>query len=231
MHSLSRLVLPPLDLKTLLILAALVSCGMLAGALVLQLQQLQPAPAPASPVVHEAVIALTSRVEQLEQQACVDDLTGLPNGRLLEQQDLPDAIRRCAELGRPLTLAYIDLDGFKAINDTFGHAAADGWLRKASHVMQAATRRKFSLDRIYRSYKMGDEFLALFAGADADQGRRNVESILAALNAAGIEASIGMVVLPAGRRSTARQLIEYADAAMRTVKQSGKNRIHVELLR
>jgi diguanylate cyclase (GGDEF)-like protein len=180
---------------------------------------------------HEMIGKLTSRMSNVERQLNIDDLTGLANSRKLEQEDLPAAIRNAADLGPMLTVAYVDLDNMKAINDTQGHHVADARIKTAAHQLASTLQIRRSTDRAYRYYKGGDEFVVLMSGAGPVQGQANLEVILDALHSVGLAASIGAVVLPPGREVAPLGLLSHAEAAMRAVKAAGKNGIKMELLR
>lgn len=108
----------------------------------------------------ETIRQLNRQTEQMTQLAHTDSLTGLANRRwlleLLERECL-----RARRYQRPLSLVYLDLDGFKAVNDAFGHLFGDGILRSAARSMQAVLRGSDMLARIG-----GDEFAVLLPETD-----------------------------------------------------------------
>jgi two-component system cell cycle response regulator len=101
--------------------------------------------------------------EQLAVLALTDELTGLPNRRAILQR-LEDELTRSQRERRPLSVALVDVDELKAINDTFGHGAGDSVLKGFSRLMAAHTR---SYDYIGRFG--GDEFLLVLPGVDEEQ--------------------------------------------------------------
>lgn len=123
----------------------------------------------AATLEHEIAQRIASRTDALErvigslrQQATRDPLTGLYNRRMLEQH-LPPLIEQCRAGGTPLSLLVIDLDNFKMLNDTLGHAAGDDFLRSAGQIIRSAAREG---DLSFRTG--GDEFVVLMPGSERD---------------------------------------------------------------
>ena len=168
--------------------------------------------------------------EELKRQATIDPLTGLPNRPLLEDR-LQHAIRRgeraesrVGERGLPrLALLFIDLDGFKPVNDTLGHAAGDAVLQEAAKRLRGVARESDTLARVG-----GDEFALLMedVGGVADcvsLALRLIEAIGRPIaipeRQVEISASIGIVVYPdQGHRE---KLIANAKVAMYAAKRAG----------
>ena len=165
---------------------------------------------------------------QLERIAHFDALTGLPNRVLLAEQ-LLKSIAHCGPRKLSLAVAYLDLDGFKAVNDSHGHAVGDALLIAVSKRMKAVLRDGDVLARIG-----GDEFVAVL-GRLAEP--RDCEQALARLLEAASEpvnvgalslkvsASIGVASFPQDGTDPDR-LMRQADQAMYVAKQAGKNRFH-----
>lgn len=155
-----------------------------------------------------------------------DALTGLAN-RMAMEDAVPAVMAQSCSLGSGLALLFLDLDGFKQVNDTYGHRAGDALLVKAA---QRMTESIGDAGTVYRLG--GDEFVAVIE--DCDTLRNGVESIAASLirtlNAdfalggeiAHIGASIGIALAPADA-SDIEGLTELADQAMYRVKHAGKN--------
>lgn len=163
------------------------------------------------------------------REARLDPLTGLPNRRALHEL-LPRAMARVARSGQPLALCFIDLDGFKEVNDSFGHEAGDEVLKEIAHRLRARVRQTDSVARL-----AGDEFVVLLEGlpqgmADA---RAVAEELLADLRrpipvtggTAQLSASIGIALHAQGNESTPEQLVKRADLAMYEAKRAGKDRV------
>ncbi len=168
--------------------------------------------------------------EELQRRALHDTLTGLPN-RVLFEDRLNHAIARCrrdAARGgerhlERLAVMFIDLDGFKPVNDSFGHAFGDLLLKEASARMRAGARETDTFARIG-----GDEFVLLGEGVystdDAIRvARRLVQSMALPFQLAGrevaISCSIGIALHP--DHGDADKLVASADAAMYAAKQAG----------
>ncbi|TAM75762.1 GGDEF domain-containing protein [bacterium] len=150
------------------------------------------------------------RAEHAEAEALTDPLTGVFNrrgwDRLLSGED-----ERCRRFGRSAHVFVLDLDEFKQINDTYGHAAGDRLLRQAA---QATTRVLRRHDIVARTG--GDEFAILAVESEPQQAERLRARLLAAFTAEGIAVSVGVAQRHTG--ATLRHAWEEADAAMYAMK-------------
>src|SRR5262249_27222215 len=106
--------------------------------------------------------ALERVIGSLRQQATRDPLTGLFNRRLLDQQ-LPELISQCRANALDLAILMIDVDHFKHLNDTLGHAAGDELLRSIAQIIRSSIREQ---DHAYRCG--GDEFVIVMPDADSE---------------------------------------------------------------
>jgi diguanylate cyclase (GGDEF)-like protein/PAS domain S-box-containing protein len=157
----------------------------------------------------------------LEQQALHDPLTGLANRELL-QRNLAEATSG-AQAGQ-LAVLLLDLDGFKEVNDTFGHAVGDVVLQTIAERLRELTRASDTLARTG-----GDEFVLLCPGVDEAAGVRVAERIVRAIGApvlAGevfveLGASVG-VAHGAGESADSDRLLLDADRAMYAAKRAGR---------
>lgn len=168
--------------------------------------------------------------EQLRTLAHYDALTGLPNRALLTDR-LEQALLQSQRNGKLVAVALIDLDGFKAVNDTHGHDAGDTLLKTVSQRMKDCLRAEDTVARLG-----GDEFVvvmgALDSRSDIDQP---IARLLDAINqpvpldraTAKVSGSIGIAFYPQSRPVEPDQLMREADQAMYLAKQAGKNRCHV----
>jgi diguanylate cyclase (GGDEF)-like protein len=162
--------------------------------------------------------------ERLRYQAHNDELTGLPNRRVLADR-LEQAIEVANHRQNEIALLYIDLDGFKQVNDTLGHGVGDLLLREVAHRLQSRIRSSDTLARLG-----GDEFSVVLVDIrSADQAALAARDLLGrlapAFRIAGheitISASIGIAI--SGQNSSSSQLLLQADSAMYDAKRSGKN--------
>lgn len=176
------------------------------------------------------VTAMKEHARQLEYIAHYDALTGLPN-RILEADRLHHGMMQTLRRGERLAVLYLDLDGFKAVNDTYGHGVGDQLLIGLSARMKHALREGDTLCRLG-----GDEFVAILVDLKDTSGAIPIIDRL--LKAASqpiqlgdltvqVSASIGMTFYPQEEEVDGDQLIRQADQAMYAAKQSGKNRYHV----
>ena len=180
--------------------------------------------------VAERTAALQAKTEQLEQLARHDGLTGLINYGQLTRQ-LEHALVRAARRDSNVVVMFIDLDGFKAVNDTWGHATGDLVLKEVARRVQGKLRKEDALARLG-----GDEFVILLEDVGDCEGALTVAwsalQEIRAIDSAGghpvaISASIG-VSSAHGRLGLERgsaALLADADQAMYAAKQDGKDGI------
>jgi diguanylate cyclase (GGDEF)-like protein len=181
-----------------------------------------------SGVAAQATTALQNGwlLDEMTHQALHDQLTGLAN-RLQFTDQLREAIERAREEIRPVTLLYLDLDGFKPVNDEFGHDVGDQLLAAVAKRMVACTRSEDTVARLG-----GDEFAVLIDSQTASGEAEEVSNRLAdALtrpfmidgHQLQIGASIGRAVFPIDA-DTPDGLLRCADAAMFRVKHGSRDR-------
>jgi diguanylate cyclase (GGDEF)-like protein len=177
---------------------------------------------------------LRARMEEIESlqadlryQAERDALTGLYNRRYLVDV-LPSEVRLARLAARSLALVMIDLDRFKAINDTYGHAAGDSVLVAIGNLLDERTRPGDVACRYG-----GEEFVVVLPGVDSSAAARRVEEWRAELAAADLAVpGLGPVTMSVGVASLrdaddAESLIRRADAAMYRAKNAGRDRVVV----
>lgn len=165
-------------------------------------------------------------LEMYRQYANFDPLTGLPNRRLL--YELGEAIFPLAQRqGRMAAVLFLDLDGFKAVNDTLGHKAGDQVLREVGQRLKASVRTSDTVARLG-----GDEFVVFLPEVDGREGAAAVaEKVVSALGLpyilGGVQpkvtTSIGIAFFPQHGGSM-ETLLQLADSALYRAKATGKNR-------
>ncbi|MEC5218317.1 diguanylate cyclase (GGDEF)-like protein [Actimicrobium sp. GrIS 1.19] len=178
--------------------------------------------------MRQALLDAGLTLHQARHAAQHDVLTGLPNRTLLGKV-IGEQLQRCAVDGSTLVILYLDLDGFKEINDQHGHAIGDQLLREVGTRISAAVRDADMVARLG-----GDEFVIVLAHSDMDSaaafGTRLIEIISTPYRIADIDveisASIGIASYPSSGSDHAT-LLKMADQAMYQAKQRGKRQVCV----
>lgn len=176
----------------------------------------------------EAKVA--ERTAELHAMAMSDTLTGLPNRRALMHM-LPQALKRAVRLRRSCAVLFLDLDGFKAINDTYGHEEGDELLQQVGARITATVRKTDMVARL-----AGDEFVVVLEMLPTpDDADTTAHKMLPQLrlpfalsnNVVTVGASIGVAVFLPGDPPDIAALLARADQAMYRAKAEGKNRIAI----
>ncbi len=174
-----------------------------------------------------ALEMVREKTGQLRHQALHDALTGLPN-RVLALDRAKQMLARARRQQLPVAALYVDVDGFKHVNDTFGHAAGDELLRVVARRLTSVIRESDTAARLG-----GDEFVVLVEGSTLDAGPELVaERLLDVLRQPydengetgrqlSITASVGIA---SGLRESADELLRDADVALYEAKATGRNR-------
>jgi diguanylate cyclase (GGDEF)-like protein len=186
-------------------------------------------------IVLQAVdISERKRLEsELQHLADRDSLTGLFSRRRF-QEELEREVSRARRHGRPGALLLLDLDGFKLVNDSFGHAAGDELLTRIGNALRNILRDSDVLARIG-----GDEFALILPDTDLAAGRVVAEKLIDAVREYGavtredrrasVTVSIGITPVSGGPALDSAKLLIEADLAMYHAKESGKDRIAIYL--
>jgi diguanylate cyclase (GGDEF)-like protein len=161
-------------------------------------------------------LALSDLVATLDARARTDQLTGLPNRRTWDHE-LPRELARSRRSSEPLSLAIMDLDRFKAYNDTYGHPAGDRLLRGAAAAWSERLRTTDTLARYG-----GEEFAVLLPGCDAHSAAKVVEALRGAVPE-DQTCSIGVATWDGAE--SADDLVARADAALYRAKDGGRDRV------
>lgn len=175
---------------------------------------------------HAATAIESARLHEItEERSQMDALTRLCNRRRLEE-DLDAECKRIVRYGRPLAFVMLDVDHFKAFNDTHGHPQADTALQEVAAVIAGCVR---VTDTAYRYG--GEEFCVLLRETTAEHAlvfaervRQRIEQRFASGEMTGITASFGVAEFSAATPMP-RALVEAADAAMYVSKREGRNRV------
>lgn len=172
--------------------------------------------------------SVKKKLEQEEALADTDYLTGIKNSRSFYEHLQSESLRSM-RYHRPFTLAYIDIDNFKQINDSFGHDVGDEVLKIFSKVMHENIRQSDIISRLG-----GDEFAALFPETNFDASEAIIQNLLPILRKAitdngwPVTFSIGAVTFE-GPLDSLREMVKKVDDLMYRVKKTGKNNIvHIE---
>ena len=173
-----------------------------------------------------ALAMVAEKTGQLRHQAMHDALTGLPN-RVLAIDRAEQMLARARRADQPIAVLYIDIDGFKHINDTFGHAVGDTFLKAVAARLETVVRAGDTAARL-----AGDEFVVLLEASTLDAGPELVaERVLDVLREPydlteeigrelSVTASIGVAY---GQHETAEELLADADVALYAAKEAGRN--------
>jgi len=176
------------------------------------------------------ITARKDQEERLNHLAHFDALTGLPN-RTLHADRLRQAMANVMRRHKKLGVAFVDLDGFKSVNDTYGHDAGDQVLITVANRMRQALREVDTLSRIG-----GDEFAAIIVDLDYES---DCDPLLHRLLTAAnepvsfngqqlqVSASVGVTFYPQHEDTSSDQLMRQADQAMYQAKHRGKNQLQV----
>ncbi|WP_321493789.1 EAL domain-containing protein [uncultured Desulfobacter sp.] len=179
-------------------------------------------------VFHD-ISEMKTKEKQIEYMAYHDPLTGLPNRTLLKDR-LEHAIRRARRDAKMIQLIFIDLDNFKNVNDSAGHAQGDELLKEAAQRLHAVTRASDTVARLG-----GDEFVIMVTDVDDMMEiiglvKRIQGSFSAPFNIGGksfhITCSIGIAVFPEDG-DDAETLVRHADLAMYHSKEKGKDKYYL----
>ncbi|HEV2219620.1 MAG TPA: PAS domain-containing protein [Casimicrobiaceae bacterium] len=177
------------------------------------------------------VTPLKEAEQALERLAQYDALTGLPNRRRFND-GIAAALQRSRRSGIPIALLFLDIDGFKGINDTLGHAAGDEVLREFARRLSTSVRATDLVARL-----AGDEFVIVLEGVHGREECRFVaRKILAAMrggfHAGGtplrVTTSIG-IAMGEGAATTPEGLLKRADSALYAAKRQGRDRFEIAI--
>jgi diguanylate cyclase (GGDEF)-like protein len=180
-----------------------------------------------------AVMDITARnhaEEVLRQEAVHDPLTGLFNRRYMEEM-LEHEMHHAQRTHQPISIIMLDIDRFKQINDTFGHAAGDAMLHKLGKFLLEHVRGTDIACRYG-----GDEFVLILPNASIEIAQQRAEILCVGARALRVDLygeligslslSLGVAMYP-GQGATPEAIMQAADAALYSAKQAGRNRVSV----
>ncbi|MHB8493008.1 MAG: PAS domain-containing protein [Casimicrobiaceae bacterium] len=177
------------------------------------------------------VTPLKEAEQALERLAQYDALTGLPNRRRFND-GIAAALERSRRTGIPVALLFLDIDGFKGINDTLGHAAGDEVLREFARRLSAAVRATDLVARL-----AGDEFVIVLEDVHGREecrlvARKIITATRGEFHAGGtplrVTTSIG-IAMSQGAATTAEGLLKRADSALYAAKRQGRDRFEIAI--
>ncbi|QOY95964.1 GGDEF domain-containing protein [Massilia sp. UMI-21] len=175
-------------------------------------------------------VTVAERTAELQAMLLRDVLTGLPNRRAL-LETLPEAASRARRVGRPAALLFLDMDGFKAVNDTYGHDEGDELLRQYGERLALGVRKTDMVARL-----AGDEFVVVLEMlSDAAHAEETARKLLDRLRepfmlqgaAVEVGASIGIALHRPDDPPDVDAWLARADHAMYAVKRTGKNGVAI----
>ena len=173
------------------------------------------------------VQSLEQANQELSQLALQDSLTKLPNRSLLEDR-VDQAIHKANRKNSRFALLFLDLDGFKAVNDSLGHHTGDQLLIEVGQRLRRSLREQDTVARLG-----GDEFVVLLDAADPDDAAPVADKLVRLFdtpfqidsNTLSLSTSIGVAIYPEDG-NTRQDLLRHADAAMYHTKAAGRNGYH-----
>jgi diguanylate cyclase (GGDEF)-like protein len=177
-----------------------------------------------------AINAISEKLAETTDAASVDKLTGVPNRRSLVI-DLFNEVERANRYERPLSVAFVDIDHFKAVNDTYGHAVGDVVLRGVAQALQSNLRATDMVGRFG-----GEEFMLILTETNVEEGAILTEKLRTLVSRLrfsvegnpelSVTISIG-IAGGIGARLTSDALVRDADAAMYSAKSLGRNQTYI----
>ncbi|MBQ0724286.1 MAG: sensor domain-containing diguanylate cyclase [Cycloclasticus sp.] len=180
---------------------------------------------------HHSIVERKLIEEEMLNLSRIDGLTGIPNRRYFDEF-LDNEWKRCNRLGLPISLAILDLDHFKLLNDTYGHQAGDDCLSSVGKVLKDFCKRPSDLCARYG----GEEFVIVYGDTDLDQAKVLVSKLLKKIRSLNLPneksptlptltASIGLASMHPSYKNTENDLIKQADKSLYFVKEQGRNNL------
>lgn len=183
------------------------------------------------PISHQNITERKLAEEEVLRLSLMDGLTGIANRRSFDDF-IERKWRRCVRMHEPLSLAIIDIDHFKLLNDTYGHQQGDAYLKRVADVLQRFARRPGDMCARYG----GEEFAIVYGITAGEQSLTLANRILDAIRALNIPnrnaperalltASIGLASAQPTPENDMNELIKEADRLLYSAKENGRNRV------
>ncbi len=180
---------------------------------------------------HQDITERKLAEEAVQRSSRIDALTKVANRRGFDEF-LAGEWGRCARLGVPVSLALIDIDHFKLLNDSYGHQAGDECLERIGALLERFARRPGDLGARYG----GEEFALVLGNTAAGVARAIIGALMEEIRALGIPntrspthptvtVSVGLATLRPGPQNSAADLVGAADALLYTAKKDGRDRL------
>lgn len=182
-------------------------------------------------ISHQNVTERKLAEDHVRNLSRIDGLTNVPNRRTFDEF-LADEWKRCSRLGIPISVAILDIDSFKLLNDHYGHPSGDDCLVKIGQVLNSVKKRPGDLFARYG----GEEFGFIFGNSTSKQAMVPLNKIVENIRALEIPnvmsptkpivtASIGLATVIPDKNQTAAELLKVADLNLYSAKHNGKDRI------
>lgn len=182
-------------------------------------------------ISHQDITERKLMEDEVRSLARIDRLTDIPNRRTFDEF-LHAEWRRCLRLRKPISLAIVDLDHFKLLNDTYGHQSGDECLTKVGALLKNFNNRPSDICARYG----GEEFALIWGDTSLVQAKQLSSSLLEGINALNIAnrnsptkhhltASIGLAEIVPSKHSSEDELIAIADGMLYRAKESGRNKV------
>jgi len=182
-------------------------------------------------ISHQNITERKLAEEEVLKLSRIDGHTNIPNRRYFNEFIVSEW-KRCQRLGKPVSLALIDLDHFKLLNDTYGHQAGDECLKIVGKLLQKYIRRPGDLCARYG----GEEFVVVYSDTNLDQARLLIGNLLDEIRLLNIlneksptlpflTASIGLATMYPGKDNTECDLIKISDELLYAAKENGRNQM------
>ena len=182
-------------------------------------------------ISHQNITQRKRAEDKVLRLSKIDSLTKLPNHRYFNQF-LKYSLKQCSRLNTPLSLAIIDIDYFKCVNDTFGHLKGDEYLAKIGAVIKNVAKRPSDLSSRYG----GEEFAIILGNTPLEPSIVLMNKLLNTIQMLNIPnpnslimptvtASIGLITLYPNAQTTANELIKKADDLLYQAKDNGRNQL------